>query len=660
MPFPATLLKRSLPWFFALFSLTPLSFADQALSFQPVSPDELKMTSEPQAPGAPAVILFREVDRDDSDVSPHQDNYFRIKILTEEGRQYGDIEIPFSKPAEDVVSIHARTIRPDGSIAEFHGEITEKTITKVQGFKYVAKTFALPDVQVGSIVEYYYRLNFEEHLIYGSRWILNERLFTRTAKFSLKPYESLSRPLSIRWVWHALPPDASPKQGPDRVVRMEAHDIPAFQYEDYMPPPEELQSRVTFIYEDQFVESDPDQYWRHVAISRNQIVEKFLAKPKAMEAAVAQIISPSDSPEVKLRKIYDRVQQIRNKSFERRETAQETRREKEKPAENVEDVWKRGYGTHVQLTWLYLALVRAAGFEAYEVWASSRRDYFFNPKYMESRKLNVNVVLVRLNGKDLYFDPGAPFTPFGMLTWSETGTVGLCLDKEGGTWVKTSLPGSPESRIEHTAQLELTYNGSLEGKVTTTYTGLEGLYARLDVRNADDVARKKFLEDRLRHQIPATSDVELTNQPDWNDSETPLVAEYNVKIPDWTSNAGKRTLVPAALFTAIEKRLFEHENRVHPIYMNYPYEKDDDVTIQLPAGWQVESLPKPQTQDGKVVTYAVKVENDHSTLHLTRKLSWNFLLLDQKYYPSLRNFFQVVRTADEQQIVLLPAASAGI
>ena len=58
-----------------------------ALNFQPVSPAELKMTSEPKAPGAPAIILFREVDRDDRGQTAHEDVYFRIKILTEEGRK---------------------------------------------------------------------------------------------------------------------------------------------------------------------------------------------------------------------------------------------------------------------------------------------------------------------------------------------------------------------------------------------------------------------------------------------------------------------------------------------------------------------------------------------------------------------------------------------
>src|ERR1700733_16317320 len=95
------------------------------IEFQPVNPDELKMTSEPLAPGAPAVILYRQVDRDDNGQTTHEDDYIRIKILTEEGRGYGNVEVPFFKETEDIVNVRARTIKPDGSIAEFDGRVFE-------------------------------------------------------------------------------------------------------------------------------------------------------------------------------------------------------------------------------------------------------------------------------------------------------------------------------------------------------------------------------------------------------------------------------------------------------------------------------------------------------------------------------------------------------
>jgi transglutaminase-like putative cysteine protease len=559
-------LRHSLPILLLTLSIvlgSALRPVTVSAGFQPVSPEELKMTGEPQAPGAAAVILYRQVDRDDNGRTSREENYLRIKILTEEGRKHADIEIPFFKSEGNVVNIRARTIRPDGSIVNFDGKVFEKSLIKRSGFKYLAKTFTLPDVQVGSIIEYYYTLDLAEHFIYDSHWILSNELFTKRAKFSLKPFHSDYDPFNLRWSWNYLPSGGSPPaEGPDHIIRMEASNIPAFQTEDFMPPENELKSRVDFIYTRDLAEKDVDGFWRKVGKKRNDQLESYVGKHKAMEQAVAEIISPNDPPEVKLRKIYDRVQQIRNTSYELRKTEQEEKREKEKEGNNVEELWKRGYGDGRDITWLYLALVRAAGFEAHGAWVSDRRNYFFYRNTMESHKLDANVVVVNLNGKDLYFDPGAAFTPFGLLTWSETGVTGLRLDKDGGTWIQTRLPDSSESRIERAAKLKLSDSGDLEGKLTIKYTGLEAMYRRLEERNADEVSRKKLLEDQVKEQIPAATDVELTNKPDWSSSEEPLVAEFDLRIPGWASSAGRRAVIPAGVFTAAEKRIFEHANRV--------------------------------------------------------------------------------------------------
>ncbi len=666
MPFRSRLSVCSNRFVIMLFVMAFLSPARSwAQGFPPVSPEELKMTSEPKAPGAPAIILYREVDRNDGgrQAIVNERVYYRYKILTEEGRQYGNVEIPYFKNPDipDDMNIKARTIKPDGSVVEFDGEVFEKSLIKAHGIRVLAKTLTLPAVEPGCLIEYSYTVFMPRSFV--SHWIVDEALFTRKARFTLNPYRGglvATDAITLHQSWHNLPPGVLPNSTPDGMVSMEVNDIPAFHVEDLMPPPTELKARVDFVYQAGKPENDTALFWKHVGIARESQLESFIGKHKKIDEAVAQIISPNDPSEVKLRKIYARVQQVRNTSYELRKTAQEEKRDKEKIDENVEDVWKRGYGNHTQLDWLFLALARSAGFEAYGCWVSSRAEYFFTPTTQQSGHLNEPVVLVKLNGQDLYLNPGAPFAPFGMLNWSETGTAGLRLDKDGGSWVKTTLPKSSESRIEHVAKLRLTETGNLEGSLEVTYTGLEAMYHRQDVRNSDDVTRKKFLEDRLKHQVPVTTEVELTNQPDWTSSETPLVAEFKIDIPDWSFNAGKRTVIPAALFTAVEKHTFEHTNRVHPIYLDYPYEKEDDVTIELPEGWQVSSVPPPQARDGHIVSYSLNVDKSGTTLHMTRKVTWNFLLLDAKYYPALREFFQSVRTGDDQQIVLQPAAATAV
>jgi hypothetical protein len=658
---------RLVRWLLTVLTVCILGgpIASAGVGFQPVSPEELKMTSEPQAPGAHAVILFRQVDRDDNPRTGHEDNYFRIKILTEEGRKHADIEIPFLKQREEIVNIHARTIRPDGSISDFGGKVFEKNLVKGkfrgQQIKYLAKTFTLTDVQVGSIIEYSYTRDFHEYFLFDSEWVLSDELFTKKAHFSLRSYMggtlAYENRFTLRWTWNFLPSGAAaPAEGPDHIIRMEANNIAAFESEDFMPPEGELKSHVNFIYEDSGVTKNEAAYWKDFGKKSNGRLESFVGKRKAMEEAVSQIVAPSDSQEVKLRKVYDRVQHLRNTSYEVEKTEQEQKRAKEKADDkaNVEDIWKRGYGNGAQLTWLFLGLARAAGFEAYGCWVSDRRNYFFSPTSMQSDKLDANVVLVKLNGKDLYFDPGGAFTPFGLLTWSETSVQGLRLDKDGGSWITTTLPQASESRIERTGNLKLTENGDLEGKITVSFVGLDSMYPRVEERNVDEVTRKKYLEDDLASQIPTGSEVELTNKPDWRNSEVPLVAEFNLRIPGWASNAGRRAVIPAAIFTSAEKGVFEHNTRVHPIYFEYPHQKVEDITIELPPGWQVNSMPAKQDVDAKRAAYALKVEQTGGTLRLTRKLTIDLLLLEAKFYPNLRNFFQVVRNGDAEQVVLQP------
>ena len=625
----------------------------------PIDPAELKMTSEPKAPGAPAIYLYRQVDRDDNGRATSEYNYNRIKILTEEGRKYGDIEIAFVKDSFNVSSVKARTIHPDGSIVNFDGKVYEKTVVKSKSLKYLAKTFTMPDVTVGSIVEYRFNYDFQDNYIFNSRWILSEELFTRHAKFSLKPFSREA--WTVTWLSPAgLPVGTVPaKQGPDGLIRMTTDNIPAFQIEDYMPPEDELKLRVDFIYHEDTPEMNPEKYWANFGKKQNGRVESFIDKRKAMEQAVAQMVSPGDSPEAKLRKIYARTQQVRNLSYEVGKTEQEDKREKMKPAANVEELWKKGYGDGANITWLFLALTRAAGLEAYPCLVSSRAQYFFVKQRLNSAELNSNVVLVKLNGKDLFLDPGAASTPYGLLPWQETGVDGLKLDKDGGKWIQTPLPASDASQILREANLKLTEEGSLEGTLKLTYTGLSALNHRTEERNQDATSRKIYMEDLVKEMIPTGIEVELTTQPDWKSSEIPLVAEFSLKVPGWVAGAGRRALFPAGLFGGNEKHMFEHSVRVQPVYFNHPFKKVDNIKVDLPLGWKTSTLLKPFDQDVKAAEYKLSTDEKDGVLHIQREIRSDILIVPQTAYPVLRNFYQVVRTQDEQQIVLLPGGASA-
>ena len=628
-----------------------LTMPAHAVEWQPVSPEDLQMKREPKAPNAAAIYLYRQVDRDDEDSTEFI--YSRIKILTDEGRKYANVEIPYLKGSNSIRSLQARIIRPDGSIVEFDGTVYEKPLVKARGVKMMSKSFTLPSVEVGSIIEYRYRRQMPVGWAFNSRWLLSDDLFTRRGVFSLRP----SSDLLLRWSWPlGLPPDTKPPAKERGLIRLETHDVPAFVTEEYMPPEDVMKYRVEFVYEgEDSNQQEEGAYWRAFGKRSNSNVQRFI-KGRALEQEVARLVQPADSNETKARKLYARAQQIRNLSFERQATEQETEREKLADNHDGEDVIKHGYAYADEVTWFYYGLLRAAKLDASLVLVSTRDDNFFDPRLMNARDLNTCVVLVNLGDRELFLDPGVPFMPFAYLPWSETGVKGLRLDSNGGQWVTTTVPVATQSRVQRKATVKLSPSGTLEGKVTVTYFGLEASWRRVSERLEDATERRKFLEDDLEDAVPTGIDVTLTNTPDWNGSDTPLVAEFDFRAPGWAASAGNRSLMPVGLFGGEEKHMFEHSARVHPLYFTFPYLHSDEVVIELPPGWQVSAVPKPRSADIKVGSYSSSAETKGGTLTMKRELMWNTILVQQKFYAQVRDFFQALRASDEDQIVFTPGA----
>ena len=82
--------------------------------------------------------------------------------------------------------------------------------------------------------------------------------------------------------------------------------------------------------------------------------------------------------------------------------------------------------------------------------------------------------------------------------------------------------------------------------------------------------------------------------------------------------------------------------------------------LQVPAGWQVSGLPQGWQKATGPISFSLTAQNNNGNLHLERKLTISFILLDRKYYTAFRNYFQQIKVADDQQFILdAPVAKAA-
>jgi hypothetical protein len=266
------------------------------------TPEELAMKSVPGYPGVSAIYLYREeITRDDLHVVQH---YERIKILTEKGKSYANVELGFVSASGDgnyasenrtVGDIAGRTIHPDGTVVPFTGKPYLKTMEKTSSYKYQAQVFTLPDVEVGSIIEYRYASRYNDMLFDAARWYLQSELFTRAAHYVWYPTSQSMQDgegNSINSItWFPILPEGvtlQQKESPQRTYEVSLKDVPPIPDEEYMPPIKSFTYRVLFSFS---AYRTGAEFWKAEGKRWSKKANSFIGPDKALSAATQPIIA---------------------------------------------------------------------------------------------------------------------------------------------------------------------------------------------------------------------------------------------------------------------------------------------------------------------------------------------------------------------------------
>jgi hypothetical protein len=283
---------------------------------------------------------------------------------------------------------------------------------------------------------------------------------------------------------------------------------------------------------------------------------------------------------------------------------------------------------------------------------SSRARYFLNSPTLDRRQFDGEVVAVNLNGQDIFLDPASKHCPFGLLPWPETGVQGIKLDKEGGVFVTTTQPKSSDAIIERTGTLHLDEDGSLEGTLAVSFRGQEALTRRVEAGNKDGATRNKDLTDALTKWLPPGTKLELTNQPDWDGSETPLRAEFKVRMGPLRWTKDHWLLISESILSNPVAASFAHYPRTDPVYFAYPMEVTDDIDLTLALVPQASKISPPIHNVTKYGEYALSCEQVPGGLHFHRRMTLAGFYYDPSNYADLRAYFEQAISGDGQQIIV--------
>jgi hypothetical protein len=656
--------QKSLPLLVAAAFGLPMSLG-VAMGQQWIAPtpEELSMTSIKEVPGAAAVYLNKDETTEDA-LHAHS-FYYRLKVLTDKGKDYANVELPYEQGdgGTSVDQFEGRTIHPDGTIIPFTGKPYDKLIVKSGDVKVKAKVFTLPSVDVGSIIEYRYKVRLDDNRFMEPQWYIQSDLYTRRAHYLWRPTQHdlvndkgdlISG--AIEWA-PILPPGAEIKQTKVMTTggnqfELDVHDIPPQPHEDYMPPLGSVSYRVQFYFTPYH---SLQEFWTSTGKRWSKEVDKFVGPNGKVADYAKTLVSPGDTEDQKARKLYAVVMAMENTDYTRERTTREEKAAGFKDVKTTEDVMKRERGDSDQLAELFVALARGVGLKAYVMGVADRKERLWVPIYASLRQVDAYVAIVQIDGKDVYFDPGERYCEPEHLSWRHAMTGGI-RQTDGGTAL-AATPGETY-KAEHTtriADLKLDEHGEATGTVTLTYTGDPALRWRHTALSGDETSLNDELKSSMEKMLPDGMDVKVVSVENLKDYDKPLKVKFEVKGPV-ASSTGKRLLVPADLFEVNAKPRFPEAKREIAIDMHYASNDQDAVRYTFPAGIAVESSPNATKE--KLLDLAIfdsKSVTGPNTVTTYRNLAMGQAIFLPTDYDDLKSFYGKLESKDQETIVLTHA-----
>ncbi len=642
-------------------ALVPFSSPLRAATWQQPTPDELKMTADPASPNAPAIYLDRE---ESTDNHLHmQYTYVRVKILRDEAKNMGDVEIRGLTGDYQITDVQGRTIHADGKVIPFTGKPYQKMLVKAGNEQYRAVVFSLPDVQTGSILEYSYKLRYPDNRVLTPTWDVQDRLYTRKAHFHFLPTDELvisdtdkGGATSSLAYSNYLPPGAK-IAFEHAAYDLGVTNVPGIPHEEFEPPMDSLAYRVRFYYT---TKTSAAQYWNQYGKGWSKQVDRFAAgSPEVTKTAAEWSAGAASEPE-KLEKIYDALTKLENTRYTRERSSDENRAEGVKRVKTADDVLALKRGDPEQIALLFLALARAAGFKAYAMQVVNRNSAFFQEAYLSPSQFDDTVIIVSVHGKEMYFDPGERYATFGKLHWRHSDVTGLRQNEGGGTGIASTPPQSyRDNLVQRMADLKLQPDGSVEGSVTLICIGTRALELRHRALSGDEAQLKQELDHEMASDLPSGLLLHTDHFLALDTQGSNLIVRMTVSGSLGTGT-GKRLFVPLSVFSAGGHNPFTSSHRETVIDMHYPSYEKDEVVLHVPAGMTIETVPdKTKVELPGMAVYLSTVTRDGQTITYKRDFAMANAIYKPTEYDKLKDFLNEVSNKDREQAVLQAGAPAG-
>lgn len=634
-----------------------------------VKKEELAEKVYPKDTTAAAVVVFKKAK---TTFTYYEENGFvsatdfeiKIKIYKKEGFDWGNFDIPYYVGYEnlndefvDILSAYTYNLEGDEIVKE--KVVNQSKFKKVINEFWAKRTITFPNVKEGSIIELKYRLKSENiSVLPDFQFQYNipvdyAEYVSEIPEFYL--YKGMVRGFVKPEITYDIEPTSQSfnskvdKTSVGKVMRFNqivtkytAKDIAALKDEEYVNSIHNYYGKIEHELEViRYPEQEPKQIsttWENVAksIYEDERFGKELKETAYFMDDLRLLIKKDFTTKDRINAVFTFV---KNKMNWDEKYGYYTKK-------GVAKAYQEKVGNAAEINFILLSMLKMAGVEAYPVLISTRENglaYFPN-------KSIFNCVIVNAfdDQESLLLDATDKNSAINILPVRDLNWKGRVIKEDGSSSEIDLMPKLNSKEIINIIA-QINPDGQAEGKIRHQYFD----YNAYLYRDRNNGLVKESLIDRLEKKY---SEIEVADYEVQNNFEftKPIIENYNFTTNNSVEVIGDKMYVSPFLFFALTVNPFKQEVREYPVDFVYPHQDKYNVSLTIPEGYSLETLPSPKSvsmPDG-LANFKYNISSNEKIIQLNYTIDINSAVIEPEYYEALKSFFKEVVNKQTEKIVL--------
>lgn len=592
-----------------------------------------------QYPDSDSVLVSEEASyqhrRDNTNLTRYRGVTF---IAKEESLWNAQVSLSFDPHRERVKILHARSYSADGTLHSLSPDqikVAKGSSGSVYFNQYQQIRFTIPEVSVGSLVDYSYEVEefnpFDGNLFQGRAYFQGDSPIGESILRVSVPHDKNLHYIAYNCEGYASAPEII--DGVDSIIyNWKFTNVAPLIAEPYMPAYRDVVPCIYYSLHKDFT---------YVHNKLRPMFEKRFQLTDLVKNKVNELVEGAKDLNEKIARLYQFCQkEIRYISIKGNLASNQV-------GHPAEETLKNKYGDCTDKGMLLATMLKHIGVEAYPVGVRTNnagravRDIaIFDDNHC--------ITEVHLDGRIFYLDSTATDYRFPYFRSDDHDTIAD--NTMLGTMNPVPLPPPEDNAVHIIRNISLSTDGSTRIEFESSQNGSSEAYFRESARNL----KPEEYEKQIRASVAAlTADyvLELATHTDPLDFSENFKAKSVYTLNRFAPRSGKYMIFSIPYFEMGFSEVSLKE-RKYPIVYTTTRLRTDQVNISVPDGYNVKYLPSALRVQSPYVEFEVIYDQQGDKIKISRKLAFPRRIVPVVDYPSFKADLEKIAFASKERIFL--------